>query len=601
MQHLQLATAEDLGMNDRGPGSITCDGVTGDDRPKRIALIEVVLAGAALSVALTIGVAGVRNSMALSALVLTASITLIVTGYLLRWDEEQARAGLSLYAAAVFLSTSDVVAAFGPTAALVAQVTSWWAVPPLGLVLLTYPGRRPARRWHGWLLVAVAVEFMVLWTAASLISLHDTPTSTVAALDTVLSFGGPLLPILACVALVQRWQSSAPPERKAVRSMTIVGVALCATFAVRLLAFAFADHGAVAAAVHEVARTVNLVCLGVAPIGLLLETIRRRAAQRTTLEDLLWASGDPTRVQAAMARALNDPTLTLAFALHDATSFVDATGADLRTPLPHATGGRLVRELRSRDGDVIGLVDTDASSASDAAQLRIVLAGAALGLDNARLQASLLNSLQEVRTSRARIVEAGFRARRNLERDLHDGAQQQLLAVAATLARAEILTADEARARAVTDARSQLSAAIGELRRLARGIHPAVLSQSGLMHALPTLADTTPVPLDVDIPVGLRSVRLPPVVEATLWFVAAEAVTNAARHSSAHRIRVRLRVEEDHAHLQVRDDGRGGARAVPGGGLAGLADRVAALGGELSLDSPAGGGTQLEVLLPCVS
>jgi signal transduction histidine kinase len=561
---------------------------------------EALLAGAVLTVAVVVGTAAVRNANALSVLVMSASITLVVTGYLLRRDAEQARAGLLLYSAAVFLSLSDTASAFGPAAGNLAHITSWWAVPPLALFLLTYPGGKLARPWHGWLVIAVAVEFIVLWTAERLFALTTPPTGTPQVLlDAALYYGGLPLPVLACVALMQRWREAAPPERPAARAVTLIGLALCVTFTVRLAAFAFADRGPAAAAVHEVARILNLACLGVAPVGLLLETIRRRAAQRRMLEDLLRAGGDLPRVQASMARALRDPTVRLAFSV-DGTPprFVDVVGADVDQSTLDGPN-RLLRELLSRERAVIGLVSADSSTESDPTQLRVVLAGAALALDNARLQASLLSSLEEVRRSRARIVEAGLRARRHLERDLHDGAQQQLLTVAASLARAEILPDAGARARAVAEARAQLLDAVGELRRLARGIHPAVLSQGGLSHALPTLADAAAVPVDVDIPAELRAVRLPMVVETTLWFVAAEAVTNALRHSAATRIRLRLRAQSGHVRLVVEDDGHGGARLVPGGGLVGLADRVAALGGELTVESPPAGGAVVEVVLPC--
>ncbi len=562
---------------------------------------EFLLAGTPLTLSVIVGAAAVRNSDALSVLVMLASITLVVTGWLLRRDVDHNRAGLLLYSAAVFLSLSDSASAFGPAADVVANITSLWSVPPLGWVLLTYPGRTPTRRWHAWLLAVVAAEFLVLWPAEWLIRRAMSPPGMVSAvLEALLYYGGVPLPILACVALAQRWREAARPERPAVRSVTVVGLALCSTFALRLVAFAFADSGAMAAAVHEFARVLNLVCLGVAPVGLLLETIRRRTVQRKTLEDLLGASGDAPRVQACMARALHDPTLRLAFGMGGGpVQFIAPPTSAPSTSSGEPAPGRLIRELRSSGGELVGVVDADASTASDPAQLRVVLAGASIALTNTRLQASLLGSLEELRRSRARIVEAEERARRLLERDLHDGAQQQLLTVAATLARAEILPDTASRDRAVAEARAQLAGAVSELRRLARGIHPAALSRGGLAVALPTLADSAPLPIDLDIPVELRDVRLPMLVETTLWFVAAEAMTNSVRHSGAKRIRLRLRVEHDLARLRIEDDGRGGAHMVPGGGLAGLTDRVAALGGALVLGSRPPSGTVLEVVLPC--
>lgn len=559
---------------------------------------EGLLAGAIAVLAMVIGAAAVRNADAPAVLVMVASITLVITGFLLRSDPEQARAGMLLYAAAVGLSLGNSESAFGAAAHDLAALTLWWAVPPIGVVLLTYPGRKPKQRWHCWLLAAVVAQFVVLWTVEWLAWRAGALAPTAAI---VLQFGALPLLILGCVALAQRWHRAAAPERPAVRSVSIIGLPLCATFAVQLTAYEFADLGSsFAETVSEIAMTLTMLCLGLAPVGLLLESVRRRTAQRSMLEDLLRASGDPRRVQASMANALRDPTLRLAFAAAgQPTRFVDVTGTQVQAP-SCATPGRLVRELTAANGEPLGLLEADAATETDPAQLRVVLASAALALDNARLQASLLSSLEELRRSRVRIVEEGLRARKQLERDLHDGAQQQLLAVAATLARAEILPNAPERAGALGEARTQLSQAIAELRRLARGIHPAVVSQGGLASALPSLADGAPLPVEVDLPVGQVAMRFPPMIETTLWFVAAEAVTNSVRHSGASRIRLRLETDDARVRLGIEDDGRGGARLVPGGGLVGLADRIAALAGEFSVSSPPTGGTVVEVVLPCM-
>jgi signal transduction histidine kinase len=229
-----------------------------------------------------------------------------------------------------------------------------------------------------------------------------------------------------------------------------------------------------------------------------------------------------------------------------------------------------------------------------------VLAVSALTLDNSRLQTQLVQKLDEVRASRSRIVEATVQSRRRLERDLHDGAQQQLLAVAATLARAGIVGSDTERAAAIAEARRQLAEAIAELRNLARGIHPALLNRGGLPSALPTLADVVPIPVDVNISAELSSTRFSAPVETTMWFVAAEAMTNAAKYSCAERIRLRLHASAGHATLTVEDNGRGGARLLPGGGLCGLSDRVNALGGALRITTSTTG-TRVEAVLPCES
>jgi signal transduction histidine kinase len=534
-------------------------------------------------------------------LVVGACGTLSVAAFLLRGDPEQAGSGLLLYAAAACLALSIGGPLPGEVGDRIGAITTWWAVLPLGIVLLTYPGQRVVRPWHGWLLGAVAVDFVLLVTVDELLPRSLSPTGRLvhAAIDTALSWGGVVLPVLVCAALVQRLRRAAEPERKAVRSVAIVGLALAASFAVRLGTYPLGETGAVAVA-HDVALVLNLTCLGLAPVGLLIEALRRRAARASMIESLLRAGSDPARIQAAMARALSDPSVRLGFPLEGpGPVLVDVDGD--RTDFPSGRPGRIRRELRSAEGVTVAVAEADETTTRDPAQLRVVLASAALSLDNARLQVRLIRSLEEVGRSRTRIVEAATQARRRLERDLHDGAQQQLLAVSAALARAEIVDGDGARARALSDARAQLSAALVELRRLARGIHPALLSQGGLSAALPTLADSAPVPVQVDVPAGPGDVRFSAPVETTLWFVAAEATTNAVKHSGATRIRLRLRADGERAVLSIEDDGRGGARLVADGGLAGLADRVSALGGTLAVTSTATAGTCVEAVVPCAS
>ncbi len=206
--------------------------------------------------------------------------------------------------------------------------------------------------------------------------------------------------------------------------------------------------------------------------------------------------------------------------------------------------------------------------------------------------------LRPVQRPCARIVEAGLLARQQVERDLHDGAQQRLLAVAATLARTELVATDEERVAVITDARQQLSQALSELRSLALGIHP-VLTQGGLAAALRSLADRAAISVDLNIAADLRTRRLSATAEATLWFVASEAIANAVKYSNASRITLTLATANEQLQLTVADNGRGGAQLRRGGGLAGLAKRVGALGGAFSVNSLTDGGTRVEAVLPC--
>ena len=202
----------------------------------------------------------------------------------------------------------------------------------------------------------------------------------------------------------------------------------------------------------------------------------------------------------------------------------------------------------------------------------------------------------ELRRSRARIVEAGAAERRRLERNLHDGAQQRLvsLSLALRLAQAKIATSPEAAAEILGQASDELALALEELRELARGIHPAVLTDRGLTAALETLAARAPLPVEIRTP----EERLSPSVEATAYYVVAEALTNVVKYAEASAVNVTVEQRDGHVVVEVADDGVGGAEPAAGSGLSGLADRVAALDGTLRVESPSGGGTRITAEIP---
>ena len=216
--------------------------------------------------------------------------------------------------------------------------------------------------------------------------------------------------------------------------------------------------------------------------------------------------------------------------------------------------------------------------------------------ENVRLDAELQARLDQLQESRARIVEAGYAARRRLERDLHDGAQQRLvgLALDLRLAREKLDDDPGAAASMLDEASAELAKATEELRELARGIHPAILSDRGLEAAVESLAQRAPLPVQIDASVDGR---LPDPVEAAAYFVVSEALTNVVRHSGAERAEVGIRRDDGRLVVEVADDGSGGADPA-GSGLRGLADRVAALDGRLQVDDPAGGGTIVRADIP---
>jgi signal transduction histidine kinase len=210
---------------------------------------------------------------------------------------------------------------------------------------------------------------------------------------------------------------------------------------------------------------------------------------------------------------------------------------------------------------------------------------------------ALRDRVDDLRGARERILAAADAERRRIERDLHDGAQQRMVAVAVTLGLAEqrFKTDPEAAVKLVAQAREEAQAAVKELRELARGIHPAVLSDHGLGPALEALAARAPVPVDVT---GVPDCGLAHEIEVCAYFVTAEALTNVAKYARASSASVELSVEDDRLRVRVRDDGVGGADPATGSGLRGLRDRVDALDGDIEVESPPGGGTTVTVEVP---
>jgi signal transduction histidine kinase len=320
---------------------------------------------------------------------------------------------------------------------------------------------------------------------------------------------------------------------------------------------------------------------------------RARAGVADLVIDL--EDAPPGSVREVLARRLGDPSLELALWLPDRQTYVDGTGRPVE--LPVAGAGRAVTVLGPAEAPVAALVH-DPVLLERRALLDSAGAAARLALENERLQAELRAQLAELRASRARIVSAGDEQRRRLERDLHDGAQQRLLALglALQLARAKLGSEANGAAELLDEAESELRAALDELRELARGIHPAVLSEQGLAAALKTLAERSPVPVTIaEVP----EQRLAPPTEAAAYFLVSEALANVAKYARASRARVSVAQLDGRVLVDIDDDGVGGADPSRGSGLRGLADRIHALDGRLKLDSKPGRGTHVHAEIPC--
>ena len=295
--------------------------------------------------------------------------------------------------------------------------------------------------------------------------------------------------------------------------------------------------------------------------------------------------------QAGLREALGDPTLVLGVWDRTRECYVGAGGHEVPTD---PDDGRVTTRLEY--ADPLAVLVHDAAALDEPAVFEPVIAIARMGLAKDRLQNELEAKIAELEASRARIVEAHHDERRRLERNLHDGAQQRLVTLSLTLRLAEVRAGEDPAGVAdlLAAARVELAEALAELRELARGLHPAVLADGGLRPALEGAAARIPLPVSVEVE---PDCRFPETVEVAAFYVVSEALTNAVKHADAETIDVRVARQNGTAVIEVRDDGTGGADGG-GSGLRGLADRVQALGGELQLESPPGGGTRLLAEIP---
>jgi signal transduction histidine kinase len=349
-------------------------------------------------------------------------------------------------------------------------------------------------------------------------------------------------------------------------------------------------------AAFEWIRRATYFAIGLAPIAFVAGLLHARLA-RASVGDLLVELRDDApagELRDALARALRDPTVELAYWLPEYGAWADADGR----PVALDGDGPRATRIIERNGTRVAALTHDPALLDQPELLDAVAAAAAIALDNARLQVELRARLEELKGSRARIVEAGDAERRRLERNLHDGAQQRLVAVSLQLRLLENRINDpDTAAELVKAASAELAQSLDELRELARGLHPAVL-EHGLKAALDALANRAAVATTVAYDAGGR---LPEPVELAAYFVASEALTNVAKYAQATEATVRVWRDNGAAVIEIADDGVGGADDTRGSGLRGLADRVEALDGTLRVVSPPGAGTVVTATLPCGS
>jgi signal transduction histidine kinase len=397
------------------------------------------------------------------------------------------------------------------------------------------------------------------------------------------------------VVLVRRYRAAPPAQRRTLGPVLWVGgLGMIATAVQLAVSSAGVDD-----AVNRALYIASLTVLATVPFAFLFGLLRSRLTRAGAVGNLISRLGEGRERRAglreALAEALGDPTLELAYWLPDRERYVDAEGRAVELPAPGS--GRAWTAV-AREGEPLAAIVHDPALTEERELIDAAGAAAALTLENERLDAELRARVEELSRSRERLLEVGLAERRALERNLHDGAQQRLVALALSLrlARGKLEEDPGATGALLDEAMGELAEATSELRELARGIHPAVLSDRGLPAALEALAGRAPVIVEViETPAG----ALPAAVEAAAYYVVAEALTNVAKYADARRAEVRVTRDNGRVLVQVTDDGVGGADPAGGSGLRGLADRLAALDGRLDVESPRGEGTTIRAQIPC--
>jgi signal transduction histidine kinase len=389
----------------------------------------------------------------------------------------------------------------------------------------------------------------------------------------------------------RRWQHSRGISRRLVMPMAVAASVVCAAQIIESVALIGSASGPTMSMIYAVEAYLQLLV----PAAFFVCVMRRRFA-RTRIVDLLLHLRGPTRalsVTSALRAVFEDPELEVLSCPADTRAAADEAGRP-----PHGRGygtGRLVLPITSSSGRQLAVILADPSLSPHDDLVRAAVAASSFALENEQLETALRAQLQEVQDSRLRIIEAGMTERRRLERDLHDGTQQRLLALKIMLAAAESDVTDAGAQAVIARVRSELGGVLDELRDLAHGIHPAVLSQLGLDQAIRSMAERYTIPIDVSLPAG----KFGDAAELTAYFLIAESITNAIKHARARRITIRGERSGSTLLIEVSDDGQGGAQVSAGTGLRGVLDRVRGVGGDLELDSPVGHGTRVRAQIPC--
>ncbi|WP_063054558.1 sensor histidine kinase [Nocardia salmonicida] len=471
-------------------------------------------------------------------------------------------------------------------------------------VLISFPSGRLNRAWERWCVAGcwflavfgVAAEWLFFdpkqatgssrSTSVNLLLIRHDPVIA-ERIQLVVGVCACLMGVTIISIMITRWRSGTAAYRSGFTPL-MVSATIAGLLILWILFTAYRFPGSM------YGWMLYLLYIPTVPMAFAYGQVRYRMARAAVGDAMVEIGSAPisSGFVEALRRALHDPTVELWTYDSDRPGYVDDQGT--LHELPRGEGHRAATVLE-RDGAVSAALVYDEQLQTEPELLATVHGATELALDYEHLRKDLQAQLAEVRRSRERIVAAGDAERRRVERDLHDGAQQRLVAAALLLRRAQRAADTEARDDLVTLGAAELDTALCELRELARGVFPPILAERGLTAALTSLAERAPIAVRIH---GALVPRPPAGVELAAYFIAAEAVTNAAKHSGGTHVDIQAGIVDEAVRLVIADDGRGGAHIGPGGGLSGLGDRAAALGGHLRVDSSPGVGTVLTATLP---
>jgi signal transduction histidine kinase len=566
-----------------------------------LALLGLSL-GLLIAIEIAVPVQGGSDPLWVALLAPSSAVVFLITGAVAWWRRPSNRTGAIMLWGAVLLVFSGLDVFGVGWLASVSVVLATMTLPVLVHLLLAFPSGR-VRSWTArWTVLAGYAVSLVLQLPLYLFDPRASPGGMLAIGDVPVlrTIGnwlqrgcGMAVMVVAAVILAHRFRRSGRRERRVIGPLYLYGIA--AVLAVPVIPSVIRPLTGMPA---EVSYLLQIGLLTAVPVTVGCAMLLGGFARTSEVQELgAWlGSADRERVslQHALADSLGDPSVRLAFWADEVGRYVDRQGRPVLVPDPapgRATvdigiGGRRVAAI----GYDAGLIDDPGLVASAG---RVV----ALALDRERLTAELRASRNEVRLSRMRIVQAGDRERRRIAQNLHDGLQAELVLLGVQAqGLADIPGATTEVAAAATDLRLRIDRAASDLRQLVHAVMPPPLVERGLTSAVEDLVDRMPVPTRLDI--GDLGV-LPGQLQSTAYFVVAEGLANAVKHARATKISVRLARAHQQLSIQVADDGVGGASIGGGRGLGGLTDRVDALAGRLTVDSPDGRGTRLLVELPC--